>query len=149
MADQVTLALIGTGGAGLVLWYASRALERRREINRLVRGEPIMAQSRDSSLERLGERGVAIMNDLPARLDPGWMEHQVDHGIDARECIAERRCLQRGWYDLCPRRSGVRRLGSDDGANMDAACDEVCRHMPADEPCCARDGHRQTHVSAF
>lgn len=94
MADQVTLAFIGAGGAGLVLWYASRALERRRQINRLVKGAPIVAQRKDSSLDRLGERSAQLMNDLPTRLDPGWMEDQVQQNLTV---FRESRGLFESW----------------------------------------------------
>lgn len=80
-ADPLTLVLVGFGGVGLVLWYTSRSFERRREINFLVEGNPIMAQKNDRGSQQIGARSAQLMNDLPARLDPGWMEHQAEQSI--------------------------------------------------------------------
>ncbi len=79
--DELTVWLIGLGTLGLVLWYSSRAWERRQEINRLVGGELVMAGKHDHNIESVGGRSAQLMNDLPARLNRGWMEHKVDESI--------------------------------------------------------------------
>ena len=110
-----------------------------------------MHETRAGGVGGPGDRSRAFDVDggVDARLERADDAREVDHGVDAGERIAERRCLERRWNDLCPRRSGVRRLGPDDGANIDAARDEVRRHVPADESGRAGHGHRQAHVSAF
>ena len=73
MPDQLTLALGGIGAVFLLMWYGSRALERRREINRLVKGVPAMADSRNP--------GDNLMADLPAKLDERWLTQRVEENL--------------------------------------------------------------------
>ena len=72
---------------------------------------------------------------------------EMDDGVDAGKCLAQGARLERRSNDRRAAGHLVRRLGPDDGADIDPALDEVRGHVPADETGRAGHGHRQCRIS--